>query len=115
MGSSPDLVAKKIEKVLNKKKMKIRYLGGPTVEWMKPAQHILGEDRFEALMLKCKRCVKIPAHFLGIEKQPRNFLRNPGAFPLKHKIFGSENEVLFSRKKFYHFKPFFTIVHVSGT
>lgn len=55
MGSSPDLVARKIEKVLNKKKMKIRYLAGPTVEWMAPAERILGENRFESLMARMQK------------------------------------------------------------
>lgn len=54
-GSSPDYVAKKIEKVLNVKKMKIRYLAGPTVEWMAPAERLLGENRFEKLMAKMQK------------------------------------------------------------
>ena len=55
MSSSPELVARKIEKVLNKKKMKIRYLAGPTVAWMAPAERIFGENRFEKMMAKMQK------------------------------------------------------------
>ena len=54
-GVEPVKVAKVILKALNAKKMKITYLAGPTVTWMKPAQRILGEDLFETVMSKMQK------------------------------------------------------------
>lgn len=54
-ASKPEVVAKVIVKALNAKKMKIRYLAGPTVLMMGPMQRILGENRFEALMAKMQK------------------------------------------------------------
>ena len=54
-ASEPEVVAKVIVKALNAKKMKIRYLAGPTVRMMGPMQRILGENRFEALMAKMQK------------------------------------------------------------
>ncbi len=39
----------------NAKKMKIRYLAGPTAEWMAPMQRLLGEKAFEAVMAKMQK------------------------------------------------------------
>lgn len=55
LGSKPESVAKVILKALNKKKMKITYLAGPMVVWMKPAKRILGDDLFETVMSKMQR------------------------------------------------------------
>ena len=55
LGSKPELVAKVILKALNAKKMKITYLAGPMVTWMKPAKRLLGDDLFETVMSKMQR------------------------------------------------------------
>lgn len=55
LGSKPESVAKVILKVLNKKKMKITYLAGPMVVWMKPVKRLLGDDLFETMMSKMQR------------------------------------------------------------
>ena len=55
LGSKPESVAKVILKVLNKKKMKITYLAGPMVVWMKPVKRLLGEDLFETMMSKMQK------------------------------------------------------------
>lgn len=54
-ASEPEVVAKVNVKALNAKKMKIRYLAGPTVLMMGPMQRILGKNRFEALMAKMQK------------------------------------------------------------
>lgn len=54
-GSKPESVAKVILKALNAKKMKITYLAGPMVVWMKPVKRLLGEDLFEAMMSKMQK------------------------------------------------------------
>lgn len=55
MGVEPVKVSKVILKALNAKKMKITYLAGPTVVWMKPAKRILGDDLFETVMSKMQK------------------------------------------------------------
>ena len=55
MGVEPVKVSKVILKALNAKKMKITYLAGPTVVWMKPAKRLLGDDLFETVMSKMQK------------------------------------------------------------
>lgn len=56
-SSEPEAVAKKIIHALNVNKMKKRYLAGATVEWMGPAERILGENAFERLMAKMQKLI----------------------------------------------------------
>lgn len=54
----PELVAKKIVKVLNKKKMKIRYIAGKDVRFLPFMQKVLGENLFEKMILKMQKLDK---------------------------------------------------------
>jgi len=48
----PALVAEVINKALNAKKMRMRYIAGTQVKMMPFAQRLLGEDRFEHMIIK---------------------------------------------------------------
>ena len=54
-GEDPMKTAKKINKVLNVKKMKITYLSGATVVWMKPVKRLIGPEKFESMMAFMQR------------------------------------------------------------
>ncbi|MFA7385297.1 MAG: SDR family oxidoreductase [Bacilli bacterium] len=56
-SSPPEVVAKVILKALNKKKMKIRYVGGNDVKVLPFMQKLLGENLFEKMMLKIQKLI----------------------------------------------------------
>ena len=55
-AEEPEEMAKVIMKALNDKKMKIRY-GSKQNAWMEPVIRLLGEDRFERMMMKGMKLV----------------------------------------------------------
>lgn len=56
-ANPPEIVAKVILKVLGKKKMKIRYVAGKDVKFLPFLQRLLGENKFEWMMLKVQKLV----------------------------------------------------------
>lgn len=54
-ANKPEVVAKVIIKALYAKKMKLRYVAGAEVKYLPFLQRLLGENKFEALMLRVQK------------------------------------------------------------